>query len=130
MPITPVDATPTCPGSTPSCSAAADCIASAVSRPRCPSPTFDPPEFATTARSRSSSAWRETITGAPTRALDVKRAAETVASWSETSTPTSSPSGFSPAATPAARKPAGRASGSSSRTCAGDSIQRERKNVT
>ena len=52
MPITPVDATPTCAGSIPSASAASPCIARAVSRPRSPSPTFEQPEFATTARSR------------------------------------------------------------------------------
>ena len=45
--------------------------------------------FATTARRRCVSASREAITGAPTRAFDVKRAADTVAAWSEKSTPTS-----------------------------------------
>jgi hypothetical protein len=129
MPITPVEATPTWPGSTPSSSAAAACIASAVSSPRRPSPTFEQPELAATARSRPSSACFETITGAPTRALVVKRAAETVSGSSETSTPTSRPSGLMPAATPAALKPAGSAWGSSSRACAGAATQRERKNV-
>ena len=105
VPITPVEATATCPASTPSSSAAADCIASAVSTPRGPSPTFEQPELATTARRRPSSASRETITGAPTRALLVKRAAETVSGSLDASTPTSRPSGLMPAATPAARNP-------------------------
>ena len=130
VPITPVEATATRPGSTPSSSAAADCIASAVSTPREPSPTFEQPELATTARRRPSSAWRETITGAPTRALLVKRAAETVASSLDATTPTSSPSGLMPAATPAARNPAGSACGSSSLTCSGASTQRDLKKVT
>ena len=86
-PITPVEATPTCAGSSPSPSAAAACIASAVSRPRWPSPTFEQPELAATARRPPRSARRETITGAPTRALLVKRAADTVSAASETSTP-------------------------------------------
>ena len=97
--------------------------------PRSPSPVLEPPEFARTTRRPSSAASRETITGAPTRALLVKRAAEVVAGSSDTSNPTSGPSGFRPAATPAARKPAGRAVGSSSDTCSGRSIQRERKKV-
>src|SRR5918992_1194491 len=129
-PITPVEATPTWAGSTPSCSAAVDCIAAAVARPRPPSPTFEQPELAATARRRPRSACFETMTGAPTRALVVKRAADTVSGASETSTPTSRPSGLIPAATPAARKSAGRACGSSSRTCPGASTQRERKKVT
>ena len=55
------------------------------------------------------------------------RAADTVSpARSETSTPTSSPSGFRAAATPAARKPLGSPVGSSSVTCSGFSIQRDR----
>src|ERR687891_2219562 len=129
-PITPVEATPTWAGATPRCSAALDCIAAAVSRPRRPSPTFEQPELAATARRPPRSACFETMTGAPTRALVVKRAADTVSASSDTSTPTSRPSGLIPAATPAARNPAGRACGSSSRTCPGASTQRERKKVT
>ena len=127
--MTPVDATPTSSGSSSSSSATARCIARAVSRPRSPSPTFEQPEFATTARSPSSRASFEAITGAPTRAFVVKRAADAVSS-NETSTPTSRPLGLSPAATPAEQKHFGSASGSSSVTCAGFSTQRERKKVT
>ena len=54
-PITPVEATPTRPASTPSAPAAASRIARATSRPRSPSPTFALPLFTTTARSRASS---------------------------------------------------------------------------
>jgi hypothetical protein len=129
-PITPVEATATRSGSMPSGSAAVACMARAVSSPRRPSPTLEQPEFATTARSPSSRASCVTITGAPMRALLVKRAAEAVSSESERRTPTSSPSGLMPAATPAARKPAGSAVGSSSRACAGRSTQRERKKLT
>ena len=63
------------------------------------------------------------------RALVVKRAAETVSSASEASTPTSSPSGLIPAATPAARKPLGSAWAPARVTNSGDSTQREAKKV-
>ena len=129
-PITPVDATPTWSGSSSSSSATARCIARAVSSPRSPSPTLEQPEFATTARRASSRASFDAITGAPTRAFEVKRAADVVVSAVDTSTPTSSPFGLSPAATPAEQKHFGSACGSSSVTCAGLSTQRERKNVT
>ena len=128
-PIMPVEATPTRGASRPSSWAAAACMATAVSRPRRPSPTLEQPEFTARARSRATSASRVTVTGAPTRALVVKRAADTVSSESDTSTPTSSPFGLIPAATPAARKPAGRAWGSSSRACLGASTQRELKKL-
>ena len=105
-------------------------MASAVSTPRGPSPTFEHPELAATARRRPSSASRDTITGAPTRAFVVKRAAETVSGSLDATTPTSSPSGLMPAATPAARNPAGSPCGSSSVTCPGASTQRDLKNVT
>src|SRR5204862_5852939 len=94
------------------------------------SPTLEQPEFATTARSRSSADSFETITGAPTRALVVKRAADTALGDSQNRTPTSSDSGLSPAATPAARKPPGSVAASSSRTCAGASTQRDPKKLT
>jgi hypothetical protein len=129
VPITPVEATATCSGSRPSSPATAACIASAVSIPRSPSPTFEQPEFAATARNPSSGACFETITGAPRRALVVKRAADTVSAASEATTPTSSPSRLIPAATAAARKPCGSSCPSSSSTCAGRSTQRERKKV-
>ena len=93
-------------------------------------PCWSRPSWPPRRAGRRAARSRETITGAPTRALVVKRAAEVVCGESETSTPTSSPSGFSPAATPAARKPAGRACGSSSRACAGACTQRERKKLT
>ncbi len=48
---------------------------------------------------------RDAITGAPTRALVVNRAALTASGASQPARPTSSPDGFSPAATPAARNP-------------------------
>jgi hypothetical protein len=130
LPMIPVEATPTWAGSTPSSSAASSWVARAVSMPRSPSPVFEQPEFATTARRRSRADCLDTITGAPRRAFVVKRAADTVALSSDTSTPTSSPSGLMPAAAPAARKPAGSAVGSSSVTCEGRSTQRERKKVT
>ena len=128
-PITPVDATPTCPGSRPSLRAAAACIAAAVSRPRRPSPTLEQPELATTARRPARAACLDTITGAPTRAFVVKRAAETVPGASDTSTPTSSPLGLMPAATPAARKPVGSSVSRASPAWTGASTQRERKKV-
>ena len=78
VPMTPVEATTTWSGSMPSASAVAACCASAVSSPRRPSPTFECAALAATARSPPSRAWRDTTTGAPTRALVVKRAAETV----------------------------------------------------
>ena len=130
IPITPVEATPTCAGSTPIRRAAASCIAAAVSSPRWPSPTFAQPEFATTARRRLSSACFDTSTGAPSRAFVVKRAAETVSGASETSTPTSSPLGLMPAATPAARKPVGSSVSLASPAFTGSSTQREEKKLT
>ncbi len=128
-PITPVDATPTWSGSSSSSSATARCISRAVSRPRSPSPTFEQPEFATIARSPSSRASFEAITGAPTRAFVVKRAADVLSS-NDARTPTSSPFGLMPAATPAEQKHLGKASDSISVTCAGFSTQRERKKLT
>ena len=76
-PITPVDATPTWSGSIPRASAAAACAARAVSSPRSPSETLALPAFATIARSSSVRASLLTATGAPTSALEQKRAAET-----------------------------------------------------
>jgi hypothetical protein len=112
----PVDATPTREASRPRSSPASACEARAVPSPRSPLATFELPELASTARSPSSRASEDTATGAPTRALDVNRAAEVVSGSSDTSRPTSSPSGLIPAATPAARNLAGRDVGSSSRT--------------
>ena len=78
LPITPVEATPTCAGLDPQeLDPPARWVARAVSSPRSPSPTLEQPELATTARRFPVSASREAITGAPTRALVVKRAADT-----------------------------------------------------
>ena len=126
-PITPVEATATDAGSRSSASAAVACCAWAVAMPRSPSDTLALPEFTATARRPARSASWETTTGAASRALAVKRAAETD-SRSDTISPTSGPSALMPAAKPAARKPSGRAVGSSSVTCPGRSTQRERKN--
>ena len=105
-------------------------MARAVSIPRSPSPTFEQPELATTARSRSSAASLETITGAPSRALVVKRAADTVSGSSEATTPTSSPSRLDPgghARRPEARRKQG--AGRARPRARGRSTQRERKKV-
>ncbi len=126
-PITPVDATATCSGSRSSAAAAAACCALEVSSPRSPSATLAFAEFTVTARSAPRSADCDTTTGAATSALLVKRAADTVASLSETTRPTSAPSGCRPAWIPAERKPSGRAVGPSSVTCGGRSTQREAK---
>ena len=114
-PITPVEATATTCGSSPSAIPAAPCMRAASSTPRRPVAALALPELATTARSESSAqrSWHR-ITGAASTPERVKRAALTVPGVSETSRPRSVPPlGLRPAATPAARKPCGSPPGAS-----------------
>ena len=108
-PITPVEATATTSGSSPTAIAAAPCMRAALSTPRRPVAALALPALATTARSESSRqrSWHR-ITGAASTPERVKRAALTVPTVSETSRPMSTPPlGLSPQATPEARKPCG-----------------------
>ena len=110
VPITPVEATPTWSGSMPSSLGRGGLLrACAVSSPRWPSPTFERAGVGGhRAQPAEAAPARDTITGAPTRALVVKRAAETVLGLvGRRARPRRAPRGLRPAATPAARKPAG-----------------------
>jgi hypothetical protein len=129
-PITPVEATATWASETPATIAPAPCILAALSRPGRPVAAFALPEFTTTAR--RSSIWLRWVvsrTGAASVPELVKRAALTVRSARQTSSPRSrAPLGLIPDATPAARNPCGSPAAWSSVTCSGRSIQREQKN--
>ena len=130
VPITPVEATATWPGSTPSSSAAAACIAAAVSRPRCPSPTFEQPELAATARrpSRRASS-RDDHRGAH---AGVRREAGGGHGAGRVRRHHSDIEALrlDPRRDPGGPKPAGSDSGASSVTCWGASTHRDVKNVT
>ena len=118
MPITPVDATPTCAASTPSASAAA-AASRARSRARAGRRRRSSSrEFATTARRRSRSRLaRHDHRRADARVGGEARGRHRVRLVADTARPRRAPVGLSPAATPAARKPAGSAAGRARVTC-------------
>ena len=129
--MTPVEQTATWSSRTRAAIAAPPCMCAAASIPRPPVAALALPEFAAMAR-RPSSCVRScvTSTGAASTPDRVKRAALTVSSGSQTSSPRSrAPDAFSPQATPEARKPAGSPAPGASATASGTSTQREEKNA-
>jgi hypothetical protein len=104
-PITPVERTSTCAGSSPSAAAASACVARAAASPCSPVAAFAIPELTTTAcGSATASASCDTSTGAAFRRLAVNIAAPTAGAIDRTSA-RSGDERRMPAATAAASNP-------------------------